>query len=418
MTENEKKNPAIRLFYGWWIVLAGFVIIAYGTGGHSYIISQLADLVKNEFGASQSQFGVAFFISTAASFLALLISAPLIDKYGPRKVMLIGVPIAGIGFLGLSFANTLVIFYIQWILIEVGISAGFLLAVQTATANWFMRRRCIALAIISVAPILGKLIMTSFGEWMEPEQMWRSTFLVFGVVMLVIMIPLVFVIRHRPEQHGDLPDGKQAKTNVTFEPVIEQNNQITEVNFSLQQALKTRAFWMLSIALAMANGAGILTHFHRVTHLVNQGFAIDTARDIFNVAPGWGLAVILIFGYLGDKFPKRYLLTIAVAIQSASVFILMTAGSFTQVYIYNVLNCFGSGMIPLILAIRADYFGRKNFATITVAMMFIRLIVGVPFGSLSGIIGGTFWLSISTGFVAALLFFFARPPEHSLNVQF
>jgi len=47
MTENEKKNPAIRLFYGWWIVLAGFVIIAYGTGGHSYIISQLADLVKN-----------------------------------------------------------------------------------------------------------------------------------------------------------------------------------------------------------------------------------------------------------------------------------------------------------------------------------------------------------------------------------
>jgi MFS family permease len=135
-----------------------------------------------------------------------------------------------------------------------------------------------------------------------------------------------------------------------------------------------------------------------------------------------GLVGVLLFGYLGDKFPKRYLLAIAVALQSASAAILVTAGGTAQLYLYMLVYGLGSGTMPLILAIRADYFGREAFATITVVMMFISNIIGmaaaaglIPLSSwICNTTGNTqfvFLLSVLIGFVTATVFFLVRPPK-------
>jgi MFS family permease len=424
MSMNTKVRTRVRprLFYGWWIVVAGFVIVAYGTGARDYITSQLPDLVR-ELGAGVSQMGMAMSISGFVGVVSLLAIGPLIDRFGPRKVMLIGIPLASIGFLGLSFVNSLVTLYVlQGALIGIGISLGFLLPVQTATANWFMRRRSVALAVISAAAVLGGAITTLFGEQIAAQFSGQGAFLGMGAVMLVIGIPLALVIRHRPEQHGYLPDGELPAIENTSQPVREQNNRVAETNFSLRQALRTRAFWMLAIAMALAGGAGMTATWHRVPFLTEQGFAVGITRNIFDVARFMGLVGVLLFGFLGDMFPKRYLLAIAIGLQSASVVILMTSGSVAQIYLYTLVYGLGYGMGPLLLAIRADYFGRRAFATITVVMMFISGIIGIPVSMalppLAGwIIDATgsyqpaFLLSMLIGFIPAVVFFFARPPK-------
>ena len=161
--------------------------------------------------------------------------------------MLIGIPLGSIGFLGLSFVNSLLTLSLfQGTLVAIGMSAGFLLPVQTATANWFMRRRTAALAAICVAAVLGETIVVLSGEQIAAQFGWRGAFLGLGVVMLVICIPLAFVIRHKPERYGYLPDGELAVIEKPGEPVIEKGNRVAEIDFTLWQALRTKAIRLLT----------------------------------------------------------------------------------------------------------------------------------------------------------------------------
>jgi MFS family permease len=158
--------------------------------------------------------------------------------------------------------------------------------------------------------------------------------------------------------------------------------------------------------------------FYRSHYLIEQGFDIGTDANIFARASLMGLMWMFLFGFLGDKFPKRYLLAIAIALQSISVVVLMIEGYVAQLYLYSLIYRCGSGIIPLILAIRADYFGRKAFATITAVMGFASAIIYDVFTISSSLIFKltenfqiAMVLSILVGFIAAVMFFFARPPE-------
>ncbi len=422
MSMNSKLGNRVkpRLFYGWWIVLAGFAVVFYGLGTGENVLVQLPDLLR-VFDGSYTTVGMTFSIYRLTGAIALLAMGPLIDRFGPRKTMLVGIPLAGISSLCLSFVNNMPALYVVLGTLGLGISAGFLLPVQTATANWFIRRRSLALAVISAAAFLGGAITTLFGERVAAQLNGQGAFLGMGAVMLVLGVPLALVFRHRPEQYGYLPDGELPAIENTSQPVTEEDNRVAETNFSLRQALRTRAFWMLTIGVALASGAGMTTLAYRVPFLIDKGFDYIVVANMFDNTALMGLVGILLFGYLGDMFPKRHLLAIAIALQSASVVILMTSGSVAQVYLYTLVYGLGSGMVPLILAIRTDYFGRRAFATITVVMMFIGPIIGMPVSAGLPLLAGwmfditrsyqlVFFLSMLIGFIPATVFFFARPP--------
>jgi MFS family permease len=216
MEIGTEKKP--RLFYGWWIVLAGFFVVAYGTGATGYVTRM--DVLFRELGSVASNPAIALIIFSGGMAIAPLATGPLIDKFVPRKVMLVGIPVASIALLGPGFANSPL--YIFLGVFAIGMSAGFLLPVQTATANWFMKKRSIALAIICAAPALVGPIAKLIEDQITSQFGSRSTLLGLGVVMLVIGIPLALVIRHKPEQHGHVPDGGMPifKETVQFEKKI------------------------------------------------------------------------------------------------------------------------------------------------------------------------------------------------------
>ena len=218
--------------------MAGFVIVAYGNGAGEYMQNQLYIMVR-EFNGSAVSMGWALTIYGLTGGFTRLVIGPLIDRFGPRKLMLIGIPLAGVGFLCLGFVNNmLTLNIVLGTLLGIGMSAGFLLPTQTAAANWFIRRRSIALAIVCAAFLIGESIIILSEEWIENTIDRQDMFLGLGVTMLVICIPLAFVIRHRPEQYGYLPDGELPVTEETNEPVTEQHSRLTEINFTLWQALR------------------------------------------------------------------------------------------------------------------------------------------------------------------------------------
>lgn len=334
--------------------------------------------------------------------------------------MFIGIPMASVGFLGLGFINNPFTLYVFGSLVGIGLSAGFLLPVQTATANWFVRRRSIALAIVSAAAVLGGPLMAPVGQIIANQFAWRGAFLGLGLVMLVVGVSLALIIRHRPEEYGYFPNGKLPVAGEGGGTITEQGDRIQEISLTLREALKTRAFCLLSVAAGLGSEVAVMTMTYAEYYAANQD-TLETASRVFDVSRLMGLAGILIFGYLGDLFSKRHLLALAVAIQSASVLILLTAGNTVQVYVYLLVFGLGSGIIPLVLAIRADYFGRQAFATITVATMLVSGAIMAPLSVILGFLGVwtydptgghplNFLLLMLIGFIPAALFLFAKPP--------
>jgi MFS family permease len=251
MEIGTERKP--HFFYGWWIVLAGFLVVAYGTGVTGYVTG--TDFLFKELSSVASKTAMALAIFSVAMTVTSLVIGPLIDKFGPRKLMLVGIPVASIALLGLGIANSPL--YILLGVFAIGMSAGFLLPVQTATANWFMKKRSLALAIICAAPALVGPIAKLIEDQITGQFGSQSTLLGLGVVMLVIGIPLALVIRHKPEQHGHVPDGRMpiVRETVQFE---KKDTPLVEVNFSLSQAIRTKAFWILVIAITLVGGFRIL----------------------------------------------------------------------------------------------------------------------------------------------------------------
>ncbi len=412
-----------RLFYGWWIVVVGFIIVTCGSLSSEFLSNQLPVLLREDFHSSAVTLGTTISIFSLFGSITLLVIGPLIDRFGPRKLMLAGIPMTGIGFILLSFVNIVIALnIILGTLLGIGIKAGFLLPVQTAGANWFIRKRSFALALIMVASVLGEAVITLFGEQFEGKIDWRMVFVWLGVGILVICIPLTFIIRHRPENYDNVPDGNTVVSDEGGESGTKATKHVLEINFTLWQALRTKAFWLLAIAASLSSSINTLPTIFRVSFLIDNGFNHPTITDIFLITPMMELAGILLFGYLGDRFPKWYLLAIAVTIQSASAIILMTAGNTIQLYLYILVYAFGSGILPLLIAIRADYFGRKAFATITVVITLISSLIGsllsMPWTPLTGWIFDVtrsyqliFLSSTFLGLIPAAIFFFARPPR-------
>ena len=169
-TIRNRLRPT--LFYGWWMVIIGFTIATFGEGAYGLMVSNLPHLVVDELGGFAAQRALAFSLPALAGLLAILAVGPLIDRFGPRWPMVAGVALAGAGFLALStILSTFMVFILSVSLIAVGRSAAFLLPAQTAAANWFVRRRslALALALVSAASIGGATLTLILGilPWRE-----------------------------------------------------------------------------------------------------------------------------------------------------------------------------------------------------------------------------------------------------------
>ena len=140
------------LFYGWWIVIACWTITLYGSGIFFYGFSVFFQPIVTEFGWSRAVTSGAFALSQAEGFIEGPIIGPLVDKYGPRKLMFIGITMVSIGFVALSLIDGLLAFYVVYVLLlAVGFNTGFFIAAQAAVGNWFIRRRSLALGLLTTA---------------------------------------------------------------------------------------------------------------------------------------------------------------------------------------------------------------------------------------------------------------------------
>ena len=381
MIETGGKSPASRVFYGWWIVAAGFVIQLLNAGMIFHSFGVYFVHFQEQFGWTRTQISGAFSIQQLETGILGPIQGWMIIKFGPRKIVTIGIIIAGIGLMMLSRINNLWQFYAAFTTIALGSSLGGFMAIFATVANWFEKKRSRAMGIVMAGMSVGGL-MVPVMAWSTDSFGWRSTAFASGIVLILVGIPIAQVMRHNPEDYGYLPDGAKLDSG-NGESAGAEDGGAPDLNFTAREALRTRVFWYVSFAHASALLVVSAIMVHLIPFIVDRlEYSLATAGTVVTLMTAMMIISQLGGGALGDKVEKRYALTVCLIGHSIALFGLAFATNIWLVAFFVVLHGVSWGTRgPIVISIRADYFGRKAYATI-MGFSSMIMMVGMMSGAL------------------------------------
>ncbi len=382
MTDTSEKHH--KIFYGWWIVGALFFIAAYFGGTFFYSFTAILDPIAAEFGWTYAQISVAASIRGMESGILAPLVGWLIDKWGPRKLLVSGILLSTIGIFFLSQANSLAAFYGSFFIISGGLSACINVIPMTVVGYWFRRRVSTATGVV----VAG----TAFGGFMIPlvTQMidmfgWRMAMIYLGAGALVIFLPLAMVVRHKPEQYGYLPDGDTSVVQVTQKD--KSAMQITDVDVDARRALKNRIFWFITIATLCSFLITNAVVTHVMTYLNTVGIERSLASFIASGIPIMTIVSRLGFGWLGDRFDKRWVMASGYILMFFGLLLFSTVTITRTWILIPFLIIFGLGYgapIPVMPAILREYFGRTHLGTLIGLVMGIAMVGSIISPPLTG----------------------------------
>ena len=428
ISKQPSSGPAQRTnpkFYGWWMVGFALLINTAASGPIWGATGVWIRALELQFSWSRTQLTGAFSLAQFQGSLVGPVVGYLIDRLGPRRMVLLGLILIGIGFVLFSFTTNLVVFYLAFAVLMVGSSAGAWLPLMTALNRWFHRRRGSAMGIAGSGYFLGGMIAAPILAWsVDPDHFgWRATAFWIGIVFLAVAWPLSRLIRNRPEEYGQLPDG-DAVPAVPDGAAARLDLRVASAErplegFTVRQALRTRAFWFITFGHALSSMLIATMTVHMVPMLTDQGLSLQMAANAWGTMMAVGFAFQLIGGFIGDRVPKNLAIAFFSLVQAGgfamAVLVDGTATAFVFAAVYGVGV---GGRNPLTISIRGDYFGQKAFATITglsMAPLYAFMVAAPLFAAFLFDARGSYTLPIlvlaGLGVLGAFLFIFAKKPD-------
>ena len=378
-------------------------------------------VLELQFGWSRAQLTGAFSMAQLEGSIIGPLMGYLIDKIGPRQMVLIGLVITGLGFLLFSRTQSLVVFYVSYGMIMLGTAAGTWLPYMTVVNRWFVRRRGMAMAIAAEGSPMGGLVLVPLLAWaVTPGNYgWSVTAQWIGVAFLCLAWPMSRLIKERPEDYGLLPDGDPPEQEVSERSGPARIGAAPDqLQFTARQAIRTQAFWMITFGHAFSTILFATLAVHLVPMLTDQGLSLQSASYVFSMVMASALIFQIIGGYAGDRFPINITISVFGFIQAGGFLLAVLVNSIPMAVLFAVV--FGAGFggrNPLTTAIRGDYFGKNAFATITgisSAPMYIFMLAAPLFAAFLFDATGSYTLAFliigGLGMISGVLFLMAKKP--------
>jgi len=383
------------IFYGWWIVAASFFVAA-GMGVIFYGFTALFEPIADDLCWSYTQISLAASLRGLEMGLFAPLTGILVDRWGPRRLIVSGVVINAGGLILLSNATSLGMFYGAFALIAIGMSACASTVLMTAVANWFHRKIGIASGIAICGFGFSGLLVPLIVTLIEVYE-WRMAVTILALGMLVVALPLSLLFRHKPEQYGLFPDGQ------VQDPIDDSLSQVPEA-VKVKQALKSSTFWRLALVFMYKIMVVSATITHVMPYLSSIGVARSMSSLVATSIPLMSIGGRLGLGRLADKLDKRLIAAGGFTMVGFGLLCFGYVSTGTIWWLVPFLVLFGIGYgggITLRVSLVREYFGRTSFGTI------FGLIMGV--GALGGIIGPTVagWVYDNWGSYQAIWLVFA-----------
>ena len=398
----------------WWLVIAGCITHAVNTGFCYFGMSAFFPSFEREFGWSRTAISGAFSLARVESGLLGPIEGYFVDRVGPRRVMYIGIVICAVGFVSLSFVNSLPMLYLAIVLgIVLGSSLGYHMPISLLIAKIFQEKRSFAFGIFRMGPGLSGVIVPFVGA-MIVGLGWRTAAVLSGFMLLLAGMPIAYFINRiaqAEERDRELASARSAGVSASAPRSLDPQ-------FTLREALRLNTFWFLSVAMALRHMVteGVSVHF--VILLVDRGWSTEAASSLLGVSALIGAPTRIGMGWLGDVVDKRKLIIGLLLALGASVGVMgWASGSLVFTTFMVIYSLAYGGLASLQEPIRADYFGTKAFATIqgvsrsiTTAGTFMGPIVAGLFYDLTKSYAAAFTIFAIVSLLSMALMFLAKPP--------
>jgi MFS family permease len=412
-----------RFFYGWFMVAIAFVTLGVGVNART-AFSLFFPPILDEFGWSRGITAGAFSFGFLVSAILGPFLGRMMDRRGPRAVMLLGVALAGAG---LGLAPLVTAPWHLYLTLGVLVGGGTVCLGYTGHAlflpNWFVRRRGLAIGVAFSGVGVGAVLILPWLQRLIASAGWRAACLAMAGLVIVTLAPLNLLTRRRPEDIGLLPDGDpapSATTRVGAHAANVVDHAWASTDWTLALAMRTARFWWVAVGFAGGLFAWYAVQVHQTKYLVEIGFAPAVAASALGLVGFTGITGQIGLGHLSDRIGREWVWTLSCVGFALSYLLLLAMRQHpTPLLLYSMVaaqGVFGYGLASVFGAIPAELFQGKHYGTIFGTLSLASIVGGAigPWvaGALHDRTGNyvlAFWLAVGACVVSAVAMWLAAP---------
>ena len=408
-TESQPKSlPRVARtpFYYGWVVLFVAALASFVSGpGQTFTFSVFQDSFINDLGLSATAISTLYLFGSLTAAGMIIFIGRSLDRYGPRRMMVVSVVVLGLGALWLSRVHSSWQLFVGFTIMRTMGQGALSLIPATVVSIWFVRKRAMALALMALGGALASGIYPFYGATLIGEFGWRTAWVAIAVTGWVLLIvPAIIFIRTSPESIGLLPDGDTSDGAPNDDSKVKESH--SEFSWTVREATRSRTLWFLIFAGSAQSLVGTGVAFQQVSIMTSKGMTIGAAAGVFGIMAPTAIAGQFLAGYLAGRYPVRYLIAAGQVGIVAAMIMLLGSSDLWHAYIYGaILGTVMGFLMNLNHVVWPNYFGRRHLGS-------IRGITN--FGTMSAAAIGPLPLALSldiTGsYAVGLIIYMVLPP--------
>ncbi|MCT2534465.1 MFS transporter [Aquibacillus koreensis] len=392
-----------RIYYGWVIVFIGALGLFFSGPGQTYSNSMFIDLYINDFGWSRSEVSSLYSFATLAAGLMMMFIGRFIDRFGQRMMMvLIGVIFAFACFFN-SWISNIWMLGIGFFLIRLLGQGSMTLLPNTLVAQWFVKKRGVALSIMTLGSFAGATLFPIINTWLIHTWSWQFAWQFWGILLLVVFVPVSLIgVRNKPEDVGLEPDGldKHNSSNAKLGASVE----VAEEDWTLKEAMRTKAFWLILVCVGIPGAVNTGITFHITSIFGSNQLSPEIAAMVLSLMAFVGIPMSFVSGVITDKIKTNYLLLGIFIIEIILLMLLLFTSNIIIAIIFGIFWGIANGLERIGLnIIWPNYFGRKYIGSINGVGATVG-VIGSAFGPLPFGVGFDLFQSYTPIILITLLF--------------
>ncbi|MFN8593215.1 MAG: MFS transporter [Thermomicrobiales bacterium] len=381
-SEVPPANPVSRTAWVMVIVIATTMTIANGA---RFLFGVVLKPLTEEFGWNRAELTAAVLIAMIILSVCQPFIGILVDRYGPKRILVTGVLLLGLALVPLSYATQLWQIYLFYgVFTSLGLAAASPVTATALIGRWFQAKRGLAMSLATSGSAFGQLVIVPVATWILTMSSWQMTYRVMAVAVLVVAVPLsIAFLQNAPKP----VDGMHA------------GGWLEDDGATLREALLHPAFWLLALGFAVCGWTMAFPNTHFLAYADDMGMSLLHAAHTVSVTAVFSIVGSVLLGVAADRYPRTWVLALTYALRGLAFLLLLLLPMGNLIYIYGVvLGISWTATTPITAAIAADRYGPRNLGVIF-GCMFTFMNLGFGVGAfLDGVI-----YEWSGGYTAALL---------------
>ena len=362
---NKAKHTSQHIYYGWVIVMVSAMGVFFSGPGQTYSISVFVGSFVEQFNGNDTLVSGIYSAATLLSGSLLFLVGRGVDRFGQRKVAIIAAIMLGVACLWSSFVANPIMLFIAFFMLRFFGQGSMTLIPNTLVPQWFIKKRGRAMSFMAIGSFVSAVTFPLLNTWLIKQFGSEHAWQILGVFVVVVFLPVAaLLIKNKPGDIGLMPDNAPRRPIKNTDSSSASEN-IKEVDWTLKEAKKTRAFWLMLYCVAIPALVNTAVTFHLFQIFEEHQLSMGTASLILSLMAVVGFPVTMVAGFVLEKVPVHKIISLSFLGSIIFLILLLFMDSVVEAVIVGVLWGVTNGFEQITLNIVwPNYFGLKNLGSI------------------------------------------------------